>query len=48
MPCYALYTDKKWYRGLIIKIEKDPIFRDLEIFVKYIDFGNISVTNVDE
>lgn len=46
MLCYALYTDGKWYRGLIKKYERNS--ERLLITVKYIDYGNSGVADISE
>lgn len=46
MPCFALYTDNNWYRGLITKYE--GCSEKWSITVKYIDFGNSAVKDINE
>ncbi|XP_043464872.1 RING finger protein 17 [Leptopilina heterotoma] len=46
MLCYALYTDGKWYRGVIKKYERNS--EKLLITVRYIDYGNNRVADISE
>ena len=47
MPCIALFkVDSAWYRALITKCEADPITKELEIKVKYVDYGNEEIVDI--